>query len=153
VSEALKQSLASIAQMMQSADIDHRLLTAQEVDPAWFADYNHQRIVNRFLFNYIKIQDKIGSKLFRLLLEHWRELDADNMTMLDMLNRLEKLRIIESVEAWDKLREIRNAIAHEYPEELKTRLENIELALAGYLQLKRIIINIGSSRNSVGEFA
>lgn len=141
MSEPLKHLLASIRQMMQAADIDHALLMSAKIDSTWFADYEHQRIVNSFLFNYIKTQDKIGSKLFRLLLQHWRE-DQDSLTMLDMLNRLEKLRIIKDIESWDKLREIRNSITHEYPEDMEVRIGNIQLALSGYEQLKSIIANI-----------
>jgi hypothetical protein len=128
--------------MMHSADKDYALLAEQTIDRVWMADYNHQRIVNSFLFNYLKIQDRIGSKLFRLALQQWRENDLDDMTMLDILNRLEKLGIIESVEAWDKLRELRNALAHEYPEDTKLRIENIQLALQGYLQLKAIVAKL-----------
>jgi len=40
------------------------------------------------------------------------------------------------------LREIRNAIAHEYPLEIEERLENIALALSGYDQLKDLYANI-----------
>jgi hypothetical protein len=142
MSQTLNHILSSIKIMMQSADIDYALITAQPVDQAWFADYDHQRIVNSFLFNYIKIQDKLGGKLFRLVLQQWRELDSDDMTMLDVLNRLEKLKIINGVEAWDKLREIRNAITHEYPVELQARIDNIRLALEGYLHIKKIITSI-----------
>lgn len=138
MSELLKNALIGVRQMMQSADIDYALLAAQPIDTAWLADYNHQRIVNSFLFNYLKIQDKVDGKLFRLALQQWRELDTDDITMLDILNRLEKLGIIESVEAWDKLREIRNALTHEYPEDAELRIENIQLALRGYMQLKSI---------------
>jgi len=102
----------------------------------------HQRVVNSFLFNYIKIQDKIGSKLFRMVLQHLREDESETMTMLDILNRLEKLRIIEDVETWDKLREIRSAIAHEYPDDIETRIGTIYLAISGYRQLKEIIANL-----------
>lgn len=140
--ETLSHILASIKLMMQSADIDYALMTAQPIDQEWFSEYDHQRIVNSFLFNYIKIQDRVGGKLFRLVLQQWRELDSDSMTMLDVLNRLEKLKIIDSVETWDKLREIRNAIPHEYPEEVPTRIDNMRLALGGYLQIKQIIANI-----------
>ena len=149
MSESLTYQLRTIRQMMHSADIDHTLLCRETIDANWFAHYEKQRIVNSFLFNYIKIQDKIGSKLFRLVLQHWREDDSEAMTMLDMLNRLEKLRIIDCVEAWDKLREIRNAITHEYPEDIQTRIDNIHLALAGYLQLKQIIINIENALHDV----
>ena len=142
MSEALINLLGTLRQMMQSANIDYAILAAERIDAAWFAEYEHQRIVNSFLFNYIKIQDKIGSKLFHLVLQHFREDDNDSMTMLDILNRLEKLRIIEHVEAWDKLREIRIAITHEYPEDIDVRIDNIRLALAGYLQLKSIVARI-----------
>ncbi len=33
---------------------------------------------------------------------------------IDILNKLEKLGLISSSEQWQKLREIRNAISHEY---------------------------------------
>lgn len=142
MSDALNHLLEAIKQMMQSADIDHALLSQHKIDANLFAEYDKQRIVNSFLFNYIKIQDRIGGKLFRLVLQHWREDDTDAMTMLDVLNRLERLRIIDSVEEWDALREVRNAITHEYPEETQTRVDNIQLALNGYLQLRQIISNI-----------
>jgi hypothetical protein len=142
MSEALSHLLSAIRQMMQSADIDYALLCQQKIDSDWFAHYDQQRIVNSFLFNYIKVQDKIGSKLFRLVLQHWREDETDAITMLDILHRFERLNIIESVEEWDMLREIRNAITHEYPEETQTRIDNIQLALNGYIKLKKIIDNI-----------
>lgn len=142
MSEQLNKTLSSIRQMMQSADIDYTLLVAEVIDAAWLKDYNHQRIVNSFLFNYLKIQDKIGGKLFKLALQQWRELDSDELTMLDILNRLEKLGIIESVEAWDKLREIRNALTHEYPEDTQLRIGNIQLALHGYQQLVHIVAKL-----------
>jgi hypothetical protein len=140
--ETLNHVFASIHQMMHGADIDYAILAAARLDSHWFADYENQRIVNSFLFNYLKIQDKIGGKLFRNVLQQWRELQTDTMTMLDILNRLEKLRIIDSVETWDKLREIRNAITHEYPEDIDIRLDNIRLALVGYQQMKAICVNI-----------
>ncbi|MEY4194141.1 MAG: hypothetical protein RLZZ226_509 [Pseudomonadota bacterium] len=57
--EILSHLLSSVRQMMQSADIDHAILMSEKIDSQWFFDYKNQRIVNSFLFNYIKIQDKI----------------------------------------------------------------------------------------------
>ncbi len=140
--ETLNHLLSSLRHMMQGADMDHALLLAEHIDADWINDYQHQRIVNSYLFNYIKIQDRMGGKLFRLALKYWREDDNDSLTMLDVLNRLEKLRVIDRVETWDQLREIRNAIAHEYPDDLTTRLETLRLALSSYPKLKEIIANI-----------
>jgi len=55
---------------------------------------------------------------------------------------LEKLGIIDSVESWDKLREIRNVLTREYPEDDERRLENIHLALHGYDALKSIVARL-----------
>lgn len=41
-------------------------------------------------------------------------------TLRDLLGKMEKLRIITSVEIWFRMRDIRNRIVHEYlPNELK----------------------------------
>mgnify|MGYP003220189817 CR=1 FL=1 len=37
------------------------------------------------------------------------------MSMRDVLDRLERLGVIDSVESWGYMRELRNTIAHDYP--------------------------------------
>ena len=39
----------------------------------------------------------------------------ENEAFLDKLNRAEKLGLLYSVDQWQRLREIRNQITHEYP--------------------------------------
>lgn len=139
---ALKPIFETLDQLFGSCENDHALLKNQTLSAAWLGDYSNQRVVNSFLFNYIKIQDKLGASLFRKLLFSLREIDNENLPMIDILNLLEKLEIIESVQQWDQLREIRNVIAHEYPSDIEERLENIALALRGYEQLKSLFANI-----------
>lgn len=133
---------STLEQLFGSCENDYALLKYQPLSAAWLGDYSNQRVVNSFLFNYIKIQDKLGASLFRKLLFSLREIDNENLPMIDILNLLEKLEIIESVQQWDQLREIRNVIAHEYPSDIEERLENIALALRGYEQLKSLFANI-----------
>ena len=142
MSTALKPIFESLDGLFNSCDIDYSLLKEQVLNESWLKDYSNQRIVNSFLFNYIKIQDKLGASLFRKLLFSLREINNENLPMIDVLNLLEKLEIIPSASMWDRLREIRNAIAHEYPLEIEERLENIALALSGYDQLKDLYANI-----------
>ena len=60
---------------------------------------------------FARLADLLVQKLFRaqdaLLLE-------DEGTLLDRLNRAEKRGVIDSVEQWREIRELRNQIAHEY---------------------------------------
>lgn len=140
--EELKNTIKAIDQLFVSCNIDYELLIDETIDSEWFKNYDNQRIVNSFLFNYIKIQDKIGAKLFKNLLFSLKELDDFSIPMIDVLHLLEKLNIINSVEEWDKLREIRNVITHEYPFDIEERIDNIELSLEGYNILLSLFNNI-----------
>ena len=69
---------------------------------------------DQLIYRFTKLQDTIGQKLFRLILEGLEE-DVENMAFIDILNRLEKLEILEDLQQWLILRETRNQVAHEYP--------------------------------------
>ncbi|HHH73097.1 MAG TPA: hypothetical protein ENL04_04670 [Sulfuricurvum sp.] len=140
--ERLTSLFETIDALMKSCDIDYELLVGMKHDESLFTDYTNQRIVNSFLFNYMKIQDKIGAKLFRGILFELREIDDESVSMKDMLNRLEKLQLIQSASQWDTLREIRNAIAHEYPLDTQERLENFTMAIHGYRLLKQMYVTL-----------
>lgn len=124
--------------MLEGAQIDYVSLKTVPMDENFFKNYDNIRIVNSFLFNFSKLQDKIGAKLFRTVLYEMKEIDEPNLPMIDILNLLEKLGILESAQEWEKLREIRNLLAHEYPFDEKERIENVQLALQGYESLKAI---------------
>ena len=128
--------------MMGNCKIDYNELKSQNIDSGFFEEYQNIRIVNSFLFLYSKIQDKIGAKLFRKVLYELKEIDDENMPMKDILNILEKLSILEKASDWDRLMEIRNSLAHEYPFDIEERIENIHLALEGFELLQTIYKNI-----------
>ena len=135
---AVEWILQSCDKMFEGAEIDYDTLRRISLDEKFFENYDNIRILNSFLFNFSKLQDKIGAKLFRTVLYEMKEIDEPNMPMIDILNLLEKLGILESTQDWERLREIRNILAHEYPFDEKERIENIGLALEGYDRLKII---------------
>ncbi|HPS57705.1 MAG TPA: hypothetical protein PK514_06315 [Spirochaetota bacterium] len=137
----LKEDFAILDLLFESCDIDFKILRESNIDRIFFSDYSNQRIVNSFLFNYLKIQDKIGTKLFKTVLYELKEIDDYSIPMIDVLNNLEKLNIIEKTDEWDRLREIRNNVTHEYPSDIDERIENIKLTLEGYSTLKKIYNN------------
>ena len=100
--------------------------------------------VDQYLFRFSKLQDALGKKLFRAILLLLEE-DIENRPFIDILNRLEKLELIESREEWITLRTLRNELSHEYgddPEEMseiintiydmKPVLESYYLRIAAY---------------------
>ena len=128
--------------MIKSCDIDYNELNSKDISYNFFDDYNNVRLVNSFLFNFSKLQDKICAKLFRKILYEIKEIDNQNMPMIDILNILEKLEIIDNAKDWDRLREIRNSLAHEYPFNIEERIENLKMALDSYKLLKDIYYNL-----------
>jgi len=74
------------------------------------------RVVDQFLFRFSKLQDVVGEKLFKTLLLLLDE-PVENLPFLDILNRLEKLELIESAQTWRELRYDRNDLAHNYEDD------------------------------------
>ena len=140
--QILKADFLILDLLFESCEIDYTELKKGNIDKFFFNEYSNQRVVNSFLFNYIKIQDKIGAKVFKNLLYELKEISDYSIPMIDVLNTFEKMNIIESADDWDRLREIRNSITHDYPADIEERIENIILALEGYEVLKKIFIRI-----------
>lgn len=69
---------------------------------------------DQLVFRFTRLQDTMGQKLFRLILEGLEE-EVENVSFIDVVNRLEKLEILEDQQIWLSLRETRNQLTHEYP--------------------------------------
>lgn len=62
---------------------------------------------------FCKLQDLIGAKIFPLILD----LHGENaISFRDRLNVLEKLGVIDDADWWMQMREIRNQVTHDYPD-------------------------------------
>ena len=94
--------------------------------------------LDQYIFRFSKLQDTMGSRLFPQTLEALVEPVADQ-AFIDILNRLEKLGILDSALSWVQLRKVRYDIAHEYPASLNERIEGINF-LFDQLELLRMII-------------
>jgi uncharacterized protein with HEPN domain len=62
---------------------------------------------------FSKLQDLIGAKIFPLILDI---LGENAPSFRDKLNKLEKLEIIDDAHWWMQMREIRNLVTHDYPD-------------------------------------
>lgn len=93
-------------------------------------------ILDQFMARFARLQDSMGAKLFPAVLELTKE-QGDLSAFVDKLNRLEKIGAISSVNDWLLLREVRNAFAHEYPDdpELQAAMLNKAFMLADDLLL------------------
>ena len=96
--------------------------------------------INTLIFRFSKLQDLIGSKIFRVFLE-FNKFDTEDKSFLILLKEIEKEGIVD-IDTWDEFRKIRNNIAHEYPGEEDETLEAIELLIEKSTDLIKIAQNI-----------
>ena len=85
---------------------ENKIESICDEDAAW---------LDQFLYRFTKLQDAMGDRVFidgMLLLDE----DFREKPFLDAVNRLEGLGMIPGRQWWQELRELRNQIAHEYPD-------------------------------------
>jgi len=85
------------------------------------------RVVDQFIFRFTYLQDALGQKVFKYLLEALREPLGESVTFIDKVRVLEKLQVLDADE-WENTRVIRNRLVHEYPDAGK-RLEILHAAM------------------------
>lgn len=111
------------------------------------ADEDLQDRIDAFRVRFADLQDCIGHKLFRNLLKLE---DESPISMLDVLNMMEKRQILESSQQWKLLREVRNAFSHDYPEAENERAEALNLAWENAEQLIVILANLKRYLSTIG---
>ncbi len=79
---------------------------------------------DQLIYRFSKLQDTLGNKLFPLILEGLQE-DIESMPFIDILSKMEKLRLIDSVNQWLTLRETRNVVTHEYPFQIDQLIDGL----------------------------
>lgn len=72
--------------------------------------------LDAFRVRYASLQDILAHKLFRSLLTLEEE---PVLSMLDVLNAMEKRGILDSFESWKRLRDLRHTFMHDYPDEME----------------------------------
>lgn len=97
--------------------------------------------IDQFLFRFSKMQDTIGDKIFKIILQEYNP-DFQKLSFLDFLHELEKREIIASAEDWIILRKVRNNIAHQYDDEPEEMSQAINDIFAQFDTIKTIFINI-----------
>ena len=106
-----------------------------------FASDENVKTIDAFIYRFVKLQDYMGDKLFKELLRSLMDY-KDNMSMLDVLAKLEKLEIIPSEDRWLDYREVRNKLTHEYPDNEDDILDGIQISLVYFSEIRKMIKSI-----------
>ncbi len=95
-------------------------------------------ILDAYLKRFASIQDFLGAKIFPLILE---VAGIYTTKMSEILSHIEKEGIIDSLENWVELRDIRNELEHDYPEELEEALSDLKYCVNNFEKIELYYLN------------
>jgi len=99
----------------------------------------HERaILDAYLKRYSSLQDYMGAKVFPLLLE---SAGIPVGKMSEVLAIVEREEIIDTLQDWIELREIRNDLEHDYPDDLPEALSALHTCVSSFAKLEKYYQN------------
>ncbi len=130
------QALTTVYKEGRHLLYSHKLLASREIDTEWVTQLDQAPMaaveLDAFVARFGRMQDTIGEEL----LPRWLQLLAETPgSQLDVLNRAERLGVLEDASEWIKVRRMRNLLIHEYMEDPRQFAEAIREALAAVTML------------------
>jgi len=121
------------ASVLEEALAQWAVLVAPADMAAVEADKDLRQLTDQILFRFLKLQDTLGERLTPATLNALLE-PYENWPMRDRLDRLEKLGYLD-VDDWLRWRDLRNRLAHEYPDQSELRHAQLLAAVAGATEM------------------
>jgi hypothetical protein len=97
------------------------------------SDAQLRQLTDQILFRFMKLQDSLGERLIPATLDALTE-PFEDRPMRDRIDRLEKLGYLD-VNRWLRWRDLRNRLAHEYPDAPDLREAQLRAAIAGAVDM------------------
>jgi hypothetical protein len=95
-------------------------------------------ILDAYLKRFASLQDFLGAKIFPILIEIS---GMGTVKMSEVLFMMEKEGVIDSFDNWMELREIRNELEHDYPDELQEALDDLKFCVDHFGRLESYYLN------------
>ena len=122
------------------------IIVWEHLDSEIFEDFEKIKTIDTFIYRFIKLQDIMGEKLFKVFLDEIGEYQ-DSMSLLDVLDKLEKFNIIDNSFEWMEYRKLRNKLTHEYPNNEQDVIDGIKIAIEVFTKIELILENIIRYKN------
>ena len=129
--EALKDYKILIDELLVEKDIYNQFIFNTLIP-------QEKAILDAYLKRFSAVQDFLGAKIFVLLLE---VAGIYSGKMSEVLSYIEKEEIIDSLDNWIELREVRNELEHDYPEELQEALDDLKFCVDSFKTIEKYYFN------------
>lgn len=93
----------------------------------------NKAVLDAYLKRFGSVQDFLGGKIWPMMFEL---VGLPVGAMTEVLYHAVKESILDSLENWIELREIRNELAHDYPEDLEDALQDLQFCVDRHLMIK-----------------
>lgn len=110
----MTESDSHIAQLERGAQALAAIFPLEPASLHSLAEEQTARL-DQFIYRFTKLQDSIGRRLLPALYAY-AEGDDEPKPFLDILSRFEQLGAVTSADQWQYFRNLRNNLAHDYPE-------------------------------------
>jgi len=142
--DVLKKHQKALAEYKQLIDEFEGASGRQSYTPYTPLGYQQLTVQQKALFDaYLKrfasLQDYMGAKVFPLIMNM---AGITSGKMSEILIAVEREEIIDSLQEWIELREIRNALEHDYPEVLEQALQELQQCVASHQKLDQYAQNV-----------
>jgi len=137
----LRESIDTAYLHFNRAKDNYDEIIQQPIDLDIYKDKERIKTIDAFIYRFIKLQDFMGDKLFKTVLERLGEY-KDAMSLIDVLDKMEKLDIIADADRWIEFRIVRNKLTHEYPDNKEDIIEGIKLAMLYFKEISDILHSI-----------
>jgi len=140
-----------LTETLAICDLHHQRMTFafQSIEQYWpLTEINLSQLspielalFDQLIYRFSKLQDSMGSRLFKQLLEALEE-DISGLPFIDILNKMEKLDLLDNAKDWIILRQTRNTVSYEYPFYKEIQIEELNLLPEEVIKLSAIWLRL-----------
>ncbi len=132
----------------------HRLILAlKEEGDIFETDYflqlkpEQKALFDAFLKRFSSLQDYLGGKIFPQLLQ---KVGIFSDKMSEILYHAEKEGFIDNLNNWIELRQMRNDLEHDYPDDLEKALQDLQKTIEKFDLIESYYFNVKNFLKRVG---
>lgn len=150
----METAKATIESALKECDSHvQRVTRVLEILSSWFpinravmekADEELIGHIDQLVYRFTKMQDSMGRRLLPSVYA-FLENSSDPVPFFDIINRLEKLDVITSAEEWQFFRNLRNNLAHDYPESIDQTVTTLNTLVSEWDRMVRLYEKVKSA--------